>query len=351
MQPMRLIEMRETGGPEVLLLAERPIPALARPQDLLVRLRAAGVNPVDTKIRRRGVMVPDGLPAVLGCDGAGIVESVGGEVSRFKPGDAVWFCHGGLGGPEGNYAEYALVDEAIAQPKPARLDFTQAAAAPLVLITAWEALFDRARLAAPPGADPAPKRAPDPAAKRVLVHAGAGGVGHVAIQLARLAGARVCATVSGPDKAQLARDLGAERTIDYRQEDLVAAVMTWTERKGVDVALDTVGPEVLAQTIPAMAHYGDLVTILQPHPDQDWKEARNRNLRIGFELMLTPMLRDLPEARAHQGEILRRCADFIEAGALAIRVSQTFPLAGAADAHRRIEEGHTTGKLVLTMDG
>jgi len=98
-----------------------------------------------------------------------------------------------------------------------------------------------------------------------------------------------------------------------------------------------------------MAHYGDLVTILEPGPDVDWKEARNRNLRIGFELMLIPMLRNLPEARAHQGEILQRCGEAIDGGELRIEVAETFPLARAADAHRRIEEGHTQGKLVLTM--
>jgi NADPH2:quinone reductase len=331
---MKAIEMRETGGPEVLVETERTVPALSKPTDLLVRLQAAGINPVDTKVRSRGVFVPDGLPAVLGCDGAGVVEAVGESVSRFKPGDEVWLCHGGLGGPEGNYAEYALVDEVIAQPKPDALDFVHAAAAPLVLITAWEALYDRANLAAD---------------KTVLIHAGAGGVGHVAIQLARLAGARVCTTVSSPQKADLVHSLGAEYAINYREEDLVEAVMDWTEGKGVDVALDTVGPEVFARTVPAMAHYGDLVTILQPAADVDWKEARNRNLRISFELMLTPMLRNLPEARRHQGEILRRCAEWIDGGKLRIEVSETFPLARAADAHNRIEEGHTRGKLVLTM--
>jgi NADPH2:quinone reductase len=331
---MKAIEMRETGGPEVLVETERAVPVLSKPTDLLVRLRAAGVNPVDTKVRSRGVFVPDGLPAVLGCDGAGVVEAVGESVSRFKPGDEVWLCHGGLGGPEGNYAEYALVDEDIAQPKPDTLDFVHAAAAPLVLITAWEALYDRANLAAD---------------KTVLIHAGAGGVGHVAIQLARLAGARVCTTVSSPQKADLVHALGAEYAINYREEDLVEAVMDWTEGKGVDVALDTVGPAIFARTIPAMAHYGDLVTILQPDADLDWKEARNRNLRIGLELMLTPMLRDLPEARRHQGEILRRCAEWIDAGKLRIEVSATFPLGQAADAHNRMEDGHTQGKLVLTM--
>jgi NADPH2:quinone reductase len=332
---MKAIEMRETGGPQVLVAGERAIPALSSPTQLLVHLKAAGINPVDAKIRSRGAFVPDGLPAVLGCDGAGVVDTIGESVSRFRPGEEVWFCHGGLGGPEGNYAEYALVDEAVAQPKPTTLDFVHAAAAPLVLITAWEALYDRAKLSAD---------------STVLIHAGAGGVGHVAIQLARLAGARVCATVSSAQKADLVHALGAEYAINYREEDLVEAIMDWTEGKGVDVALDTVGPEVFAQTIPTMAHYGDLVTILQPPPDLDWKEARSRNLRIAFELVLTPLLRDLPEARRHQGEILRRCAEWIDAGRLRIQVSETFPLERAADAHARIEEGHTLGKLVLTID-
>ena len=332
---MKAIEMREIGGPDVLQLVDRPVPELSAATDVLVRMKAAGVNPIDTKVRTRGVFVPNGLPAILGCDGAGVVEAVGDRVSRYKPGDEVWFCHGGLGGAQGNYAQYALVDEAIAQPKPLSLDFAHAAAAPLVLITAWEALFDRANLTRE---------------KTVLVHAGAGGVGHVAIQLARLAGARVCATVSGPEKADFVHALGAEYAINYKEEDLVEAVMDWTEGKGVDLALDTVGPEVFAQTIAAMAHYGDLVTILQPGPDLDWTEARIRNLRIGFELMLTPMLRDLPPARKRQCEILRRCADWIDGKELRIEIADTFPLEQAADAHRRIEEGHTTGKLVLTMD-
>lgn len=330
---MKVIEMRETGGPAVLQLAERPRPELTGPADLLVRIKAAGINPVDTKIRMRGPLIPGGLPAVLGCDGAGVVESVGPEVTRFKPGDEVWFCHGGLGGPVGNYAEYIVLDHQYAQAKPLSLDFVQAGAAPLVLLTAWEALSDRARLSA---------------GQTVLIHAGAGGVGHVAIQLARAAGARVCTTVSGPEKADFAHALGAEYCINYREEDLVEAVMDWTEGRGVDVALDTVGPEVFRRTIPAMAHYGDLVSILDPGPDLDLKEARNRNLRISLELMLTPMLFNLQRARAHQGEILRRCAKMIDRGDIKIHVSQTFPLAEAQEAHKRIEEGHVTGKLALT---
>jgi len=332
---MKAIEMRETGGPSVLQLAERPRPGLSGPEDILVRLVAAGVNPVDTKIRARGPLIPDGLPAVLGCDGAGIVEEAGADVTRFKPGDEVWFCHGGLGGPVGNYAEYIVLDNHLAQAKPPSIGFVEAAAAPLVLLTAWEALSDRARLSE---------------GQTVLIHAGAGGVGHVAIQLARAAGARVCTTVSGPEKADFAHELGAEYCINYREEDLVESVMNWTEGRGVDVALDTVGPEVFRRTIPAMAHYGDLVTILDPGPGLDLKEARNRNLRISLELMLTPMLYDLPRARTHQGEILRRCGKMIDNGDLKIHCSASFPLAQAQEAHKLIEEGHVTGKIVLTMD-
>lgn len=332
---MKAILMRQPGGPEILIHSDLPVPGLQRPTDLLVRLHAAGVNPVDTKIRTKGPLLPETLTAVLGCDGAGVVEAVGESVTRFRPGDAVWYCHGGLGGPHGNYAEYAVVDETIAQPKPASLSFVEAAAAPLVLITAWEALHDRARVQAE---------------QRVLIHAGAGGVGHVAIQLARLAGARVATTISSAAKADFVHGLGAEFAIDYRSEDLISAIADWTGGRGVDICLDTVGPEVFARSIEAMAVYGDLVTILDPGP-VSLKEARNRNLRISLELMLTPQLKGMPDALAHQGEILRRCGEMFDAGELRIEVADTYPLARAADAHRRLEAGGMQGKLVLTMPG
>lgn len=329
---MKAMMMREPGPPQMLAQTDLPAPEIERPTDVLVRLEAAGVNPVDTKIRAKGVLLPETLTAVLGCDGAGVVEAVGDEVSRFKPGDAVWFCHGGLGGPHGNYAEYIVVDESVAQPKPKSLDFAHAAAAPLVLITAWEALYDRARLHE---------------GQTVLIHAGAGGVGHVAIQLARLAGARVATTVSSPEKAEYVHALGAECAINYQSEDLVEAIADWTGGRGVDVAFDTVGPEVFRQTIPAMAVYGDLVTILDPGPGVDLKEARNRNLRISLELMLTPQLLGLDSALAYQGSILRRCGDLFDQGKLEVYVADTLPLAQAAEAHRRLEAGGAKGKLVL----
>jgi NADPH2:quinone reductase len=330
---MRAIQMRQPGGPEVLTEVDLPIPSLETPTDVLVRLHAAGVNPVDTKIRAKGPMLPDTLTAVLGCDGAGVVEAVGDSVTRFQPGDAVWYCHGGLGGTHGNYAEYAVVDESVAQPKPTTLSFVEAAAAPLVLITAWEALHDRVGLQAD---------------QTVLIHAGAGGVGHVAIQLAKLAGARVATTVSGGGKADFAHGLGAEFVVDYKREDLTGAMADWTEGRGVQVCFDTVGGEVFERSIPIMAPYGDLVTILDPG-SVALQEARVRNLRISLELMLTPQLRQLADALAHQGEILRRCGELFDTGELRIEVADTYPLTQAGEAHRRLEAGGMRGKLVLTM--
>lgn len=329
---MQAVQMIATGGPEVLRLVELPEPQIQHPTQLRVRLAAAGVNPIDTKVRSRGLFYPDALPAILGCDGAGEVVAVGAGVTRFAVGDRVWFCNGGLGADPGNYAEFTLVDEAVAQPLRDGVDLVTAAAGPLVLLTAWEALFDRAGLQ--PG-------------QQVLIHAGAGGVGHVAIQLAVLAGARVCATVGDAAKAAWVRSLGAELAINYREQDFAAAVLDWTEGSGVEVALESQGPAVFQATLPAVAHYGKLITLLDPGPGIDWKEARIRNLSIGFELMLTPQLRALPQALAHQGEILRRCATWMAEGKLRVHVSQTFPLAEAAQAHRLIEGGHVQGKLVL----
>lgn len=329
---MKAVLMTAAGAPEVLEWREVEEPRLGGDDQVKVRVRGAGINPVDTKLRSRGLLFPDALPHILGCDGAGEIVECGAAVRDLKPGDEVWFCHGGLGREAGNYAQYTVLPAAVARRRPGSLTALQAAAGPLVLITAWESLFDRAHLLA---------------GQSVLIHAGAGGVGHVAIQLAKLAGARVCTTVSGAAKAEFVRGLGADRVIDYKQEDFVAAVMDWTGTRGVDVVLDTVGGETFRRSLEAAAHYGDVVTLLDPGTDVNWKEARNRNLRIGFELMLTPMLRELPEARTHHGEILDRCAAMLDAGQLRLHVSDILPLSRAADAHARIEEGHVQGKIVL----
>jgi NADPH2:quinone reductase len=330
---MKAILMTAVGGPEVLSLSDIDEPQITSPTGIKVKLHAAGVNPIDTKVRRNGLFFPNALPAVLGCDGAGEVVAVGTAVDRFKPGDKVWFCHGGLGREQGNYAEYTVLDQRWAAPMPASLSYAEAAAGPLVLITAWGALFDRGGLQA---------------GQTVLVHAGAGGVGHVAIQLAKLKGARVITTVSSERKADFVRALGADEVIDYRRNDVADAVNQLTAGQGCDLVFDTVGPSVFEQSIPATAHFGRLVTILDPGA-LNWGEARMRNLTIGFELMLTPMLRELHEARDKQIAMLNQCASFIDQGRLKIHLSEQMALKDAAAAHKRIEDGHTQGKIVLTM--
>lgn len=331
---MKAIVMTAPGGPEVLTLEHIPIPRIQRDTQLLVRLMAAGVNPVDTKLRQRGTLYPDRTPAILGCDAAGIVEAVGEAVTRFKPGDEVYFCYGGIGGPEGNYAEYAIVEEAAAAKKPRSLSFPEAAAAPLVLITAWESLHHRAQIKA---------------GDRVLIHGGAGGVGHVAIQLARLAGARVATTVNSDEKASLVQSLGAERAIRYDHEDWVKAALDWTEGCGVDTLLDTVGGAVFEQSFPAVRYYGDIVTLLQPPAGTDWTVARQRNLRISLEWMLAPMRYNLNKALREQGAILEECARLFDEGRLRIHVTHQFPLEEATKAHILLEAGGMTGKAVLLI--
>ncbi|GFE70249.1 zinc-dependent alcohol dehydrogenase family protein [Chroococcus sp. FPU101] len=334
---MKAIVIKTPGDPDVLQLQEIPTPKIKNPTEILIRLKAAGINPIDTKLRQRGTFYPEQMPAILGCDGSGIVEAVGSQVQRFKVGDEVYFCAGGLGKQgTGNYAEYAVVEEYLVARKPASLSFAEAATAPLVLLTAWEALYDRARLES---------------GQKVLIHAGAGGVGHVAIQLAKLKGAKVCTTVGSPDKERLARQFCADYPIFYKQTDFIQAVLDWTDGNGVDVAFDTVGGKVFFDTCQAVKVYGDLVTILEPDSKiGSLKDARNRNLRISLELMLTPALKGLVDAQKHQTKILEQCARWLDQGKLKIHLSQSFGLKDAIKAHKLIETGSVTGKIVLIID-
>lgn len=327
--------MTAPGPPDVLQVQSVPVPTLQSGTDLLIRLMAAGVNPIDAKIRSRGTFYADSGPSILGCDGAGIVEATGSAVTQFKVGDEVYFCNGGLGGHPGNYAEFTTINQQFVAPKPQRLSFTEAAAAPLVLITAWEALYDRGALEA---------------GRTVLVQAGAGGVGHVAIQLAKLAGASVCTTVSSDEKAQFVKSLGADHVILYPHSNVVDMVMDWTDGNGVNLSLDTVGNAVLSQCFAATAIYGDVVTLLAPAEGTDWKIARSRNLRFSFELMLTPLLKNLTQYRLDQANLLRQCSRLIDQGDLNIVQTQTFPLEAVAEAHRLLGKGRMTGKISLQID-
>jgi NADPH2:quinone reductase len=301
-----------------------------------VRLHAAGVNPIDTKLRKNGTYFPDRLPTVLGCDGAGVVESAGMAVTRFKPGDEVYFFNGGIGGEQGNYAEYTVIHEDCTAIKPKNLSMVETAALPLALITAWEALHDRAQLKAD---------------QTILIHAAAGGVGHVAVQLARELGAHIAATVSSEEKAAWVRKLGAEKIIHYTREDFIQAALDWTDGQGVDAVFDTVGGDTFCRSFAAARVYGKIVTLLQSDCTAGQvKLARLRNQSIHYELMLTPAFLGLHQARISQTRILEAGAQLIEAGKLRVEVSKTFPLELAAKAHRLIEEGHTTGKVVLEIE-
>ncbi len=330
---MKAVLMTQAGAPEVLQLSEIDEPQITHTTDIKIQLKGAGVNPIDTKLRTGGVFYPDALPAVLGCDGAGVVVEAGDAVSQFKPGDEVWFCHGGLGKEQGNYAEFTVIDSRWVALKPSNSTFEQAAALPLVLITAWGALFDRGRLKA---------------GQTVLIHAGGGGVGHVAIQLAKLQGAHVITTVSTGEKAELVKKLGADEVIFYQQESLPDRVNELTDGNGAHLVLDTVGAEVFKNSIELTAPFGSIVTLLDPG-QLDLSEARMRNLTIGFELMLLPMLREMDVARARQVDMLKQCAQWFDQGRLTVHVSQTLTLAQAEEAHKMIEQGHVTGKIVLKI--
>jgi NADPH:quinone reductase len=330
---MKATLMTAIGNPDVLTFQNIPEPEITETTQIKVKLEAAGVNPVDTKIRRNGLLFDQTLPAVLGCDGSGIVVETGSTAGRFQIGDKVWFCHGGLGREQGNYAEFTVLDERWVSSSPKTFSFIEAAAAPLVLITAWGALFDRGGLQQ---------------GQSVLIHAGAGGVGHVAIQLAKLAGARVITTVSSVQKAEFVKGLGADEAIIYTPEGFVGPVNDLTEGKGTDLVFDTVGADVFKESIAVTAHFGRLVTLLDPG-ELNLSEARMRNLLIGFELMLTPMLRDLPEARDKHVEILNQCAHWADKGLLKLHVSKLLSLQEAAVAHEMIESGHTAGKIVLSV--
>lgn len=333
---MKAILATAPGGVDVLQLRDIPKPELPSPHHLRVKLAAAGVNPVDTKLRAKPAYHPDKLPAILGCDGAGVVEAVGDQVTRFKVGDEVYFCNGGIGDEPGNYAEYTTLHEEYCAAKPANLSLQDSAALPLVLITAWEALVERANLQA---------------GQTILIHAAAGGVGHVAMQLAHDLGARVAVTVSDDKKAGLARGLGAEKIIHYREQDFVQETLSWTGGKGADVVFDTVGGETWLRSLNAARIGGKVVSVLAtPLAAADVQLARLRNLTLGFELMLTPQALNLHDERVRQREILEGGAKLVEQGHLGMLVTHRLPLEQAAEAHKLIEAGGMIGKIILTME-
>lgn len=337
---MKAILMTAAGSAEVLQLREIAKPELPSPHHLRVKLAAAGVNPLDTKLRAKPAYYPDRLPAILGCDGAGIVEETGSAVTRFKVGDAVYFNNGGLGGNQGDepgcYAEYSTLHEEYCAAKPANISLQDSAALPLALITAWEALVERANLQA---------------GQTILIHAAAGGVGHIAVQLAHHLGAHIAVTVGDSRKAGLAHGLYAEKIINYREQDFVQETLNWTDGKGADVVFDTVGGETFLRSLNAARIGGKLVSLLStPLSLADTQLARLRNLSLCYELMLTPQVMKQHDERIRQRKMLEQGAKLVEEGQLGVLVTHRLPLEQAAEAHRLIEAGGMIGKIILTME-
>jgi NADPH2:quinone reductase len=331
---MKAAVLAAPGGPEALEIREVDLTWPAAKRDVLVRLKAAALNPADGYFRAFGPYVDKGGPCILGHDGGGIVEAVGADVTSIEPGQRVCFCNGGIGGGYGTYAEFAVVPESQLAVIPDSVDDITAAALPLVLITGWESLYDRARLEA---------------GEFVLIHAGAGGTGHIAVQLAALKGARVAATASTDDKVELVKQLGAERAIAYRDEDFTEAANDWTAGQGLAVALDNLGPEVFRKTIPLMAPYGRLVTLMGTPGDDEEETAYVNNLTIHNVMMLTPMLLGLQPRLEQQAEIIRQGLELVAAGKLRVEIDSRFELEEIVAAHQRLDAGKAAGKIVVSI--
>lgn len=320
------------GGPEVFAMQEVELAWPRGPDDVLVTLHAAGVNPADVFFRQLGGYVASDQPFVLGHDGMGVVAAVGTGVTGLRMGDRVCFCNGGIGGTMGTYAEAAVVPAAQLALVPPEVDDLTAAALPLVAITAWESLYDRAALQ--PG-------------EFVLIHGGAGGTGHLAVQLAALRGARVAATISSVEKARLVERLGAEVSFNYRQTDFVTEALGWSG--GLHVAFDNAGAETLQRTCRAMAPYGRVVTLMGLPGDDADLTAYNLNLTLHAVMMLTPMWKGLTDRLAAQAVILRQALALVAARKLTIHHAETFALTDVARAQACLERGQAVGKVTLQM--
>ena len=328
---MKAAVLEEFGSSPVLRSVERPAPG---PGEVVVRVDASGVNPLDIKIAAGAAaharVTP---PMILGMDLAGVVTEVGEGVSRFQVGDEVYGMTGGIGSRPGSLAEYSAVDADLLAAKPVRLSMAEAAALPLAAITAWEGLIDRAGVG--PG-------------HLVLVHGGAGGVGHVAVQLARARGATVFATGTG-ESLQVIKKLGAE-PIDFRTTPVAAYVATATGNQGFDIIFDTVGGATLDDSFAAARVYTGHVVSILGWGTHSLAPLSFRGATYSGVFTLLPILTG--NGRAHHGDILRSVADLADAGKITpILDPQPYSLAAVADAHRAVAAGTAHGKVVVHVRG
>ncbi|HEY2499442.1 MAG TPA: NADP-dependent oxidoreductase [Candidatus Angelobacter sp.] len=335
---MKAIIAEQYGGPEILTLDnDVPVPRVG-PNGVLVQVHASSVNPIDWKLRRGllDAVRPVIFPVIWGCDLSGVVTEVGPAVTLFKPGDEVYGFKDGYVAKtyRGAYAEFAVAPEKTLAKKPSNLSHQESASIPLAALTAWQALLKQGKLKQ---------------GQRVLVHAGAGGVGVMAIQIARAFGAFVAATASARNQ-DLLRELGADLAIDYGR-DRVDQV-----RPKFDLVLDAVGKSVWAASIRALKFGGKLVTLAVPIPENSAGKLKFFSTAIAG--IAGGMLRGLPgakrllliQAKPRGGE-LEKITTLIEAGKIRPVVEKVFALEQIAEAHRLSETGHTRGKLVVRIGG
>lgn len=326
---MKALILESFNSPYQLKEIDKPI---AGKGEVLVKIKASGINPLDLKIKAgQAAHAKAKLPAILGIDLAGVVEAVGGEVTVFKPGDEVYGMTGGIAGIPGSLAEYAAVDAKLLAIKPKNLSMREAAALPLVIITAWEGLVDRANVST---------------GKTVLVHGGAGGVGHVAVQIAKAKGAKVFSTVD-PAKNDLIKSYGAT-PIDYKNLPVEKYIQQYTNGEGFDIVFDTLGGATLDASFKALKqYYGHVISIL------GW--GTHHLAPLSFKgatysgvFTLYPLISG--NGRTHHGEILTESTKLIEAGkVIPFLDSHHYTLSTTENAYQDIENGKTKGKVVVDV--
>ena len=326
---MQAMAVEAAGGDFVLKELPVPVPQAGQ---VLVRIAASGVNPLDTKIRAgQAAHAQQPLPAVLGLDLAGVVVAVGAGVSTLRPGDEVYGAAGGVGGLQGTLAEYAAVDARLLALKPKSLTMREAAALPLAAITAWEGLVDRANVGK---------------SDKVLVHGGAGGVGHIAVQLARARGADVFTTVT-KEQFGIAERFGVV-PIDYQASSVDDYVARHTGGAGFDVVFDTVGGATLDASFSAARRYGGHVLSILGWGTHKLAPLSFRSATYSGVFTLYPMISG--QGREHHGDILREVAKLVEANRITpLLDSQRFDLGSALAAHQRVESGAAQGKVVVDV--
>ncbi|MEB2857251.1 zinc-dependent alcohol dehydrogenase family protein [Pseudomonas atacamensis] len=319
---MKAMILKSFGGPDSFELSDVPKPVPQAGQ-VLVRVHATSINPLDYQVRRGDYpdLVP--LPAITGHDVSGVVEAIGPGVSAFAPGDEVWYTPQIFDG-QGSYAEYHVAAESIIARKPAALSHLEAASLSLVGGTVWEALTVRAVLRV---------------GESILIHGGAGGVGHVAIQVAKAMGARVFTTVREAN-ADFVRSLGADVVIDYTQEDYVEAIMRETAGHGVDVVFDTIGGDTLSRSADALAQLGRVVSIVDIAQPQNLVQAWGKNASYHFVF-----------TRQNRGK-LDELSALVERGQLRPHVGAVYSLAEIPLAHARLESANNglLGKIAIAVE-